>query len=685
MQAKRFNWSSDVAMVVGVAMILMLMVVPLPTSVIDVLLGVNIGVSVLLLMVSMYTSNAVALSSFPSLLLVTTLFRLALNISSTKLILLHADAGHIIETFGNLVVGGNMVVGFVVFMIITVVQFIVIAKGSERVAEVGARFTLDAMPGKQMSIDADLRAGVINGDLARRRRSHLAMESQMHGGMDGAMKFVKGDAVAGLVITAINIIGGIIIGVTHHGMTAGEAANRFAILSIGDAMVSQIPSLLISVSAGVLITRVANDLDDKKRSLGQEIGHQMMASPRALFLAAALMLGFAAVPGFPWHVFLFLAGLSAYGGYRLSKKKGLAASDAGNEEGLPGLQRDGATSDTPGLRSRPAVYSVPLAIRISPSVASAIRSDSLNQSFESERARLQEDLGLPFPGVRLWQSTECSEHGYQILVHDVPMASGTLPPGKMMVSRPSPQALALCEAAGPSGGESVSHWIASDQLAKLPKDAVAIEHEAVMARHAVATLRQQGHLFLGIPEVQWLMDKLSADYATLVAEVQKVVPIQRVTEVLRRLLEEQVPIRSLRTIFESLITWAPREKDILMLTEYVRIDLTRMLTHRATGGEPTLSAVLLDSDLETLVRQSIKATPTGNFLAMAPDQMASISDKIAAVTGDQPRGNVAVVTALDVRRYVRRIIEGRLRWLQVYSFNELGPDLRVEPLARISA
>jgi type III secretion protein V len=683
MQASRRNWSSDVAMLVAVSLILMLMVLPLPSIVIDVLLGVNIAVSVLLLMVAMYTSNIVALSSFPSLLLVTTLFRLSLNIASTKLILLHADAGHIIEAFGNLVVGGNMVVGLVVFLIIAIVQFIVISKGSERVAEVGARFTLDAMPGKQMSIDADLRAGIINGDQARRRRGLLAMESQMHGGMDGAMKFVKGDAVAGLIITIVNILGGIVIGITYHQMTAAEAANRFAILSIGDAMVTQIPSLLISVSAGVLITRVANDMDERARSLGQVIGGQMTSSPRALYLAGALLVGFAAVPGFPWHVFLILAALCAYGGHRLAKRAGTVSADVGNEV-LPGLQRDGSSSDTPGVRDRPAVYSVPLAIRMAPAAAVGLRSEWLNRAFETERARLQEELGLPFPGVRLWQSAECGEREYQILVHDVPMATGTLIPGKLMLPKPPPDLLAQCEAAGPAGGELSSHWIPRELAAKLPAGTTNFDHEVLMARHAVSVLRQQGHLFLGIPEVQWLMDKLSADYPTLVAEVQKIVPMQRVTEVLRRLLEEQVPIRSLRTIFESLITWAPREKDVLMLTEYVRIDMTRMLTHRATGGGQTLSAVLLDSELETLVRQSIKATPTGNFLAMAPEQMTAIGEKIAAAAGEEPKDNVALVTAIDVRRYVRRIVEGRLKWLQVYSFNELGPELRLEPLAKIS-
>jgi type III secretion protein V len=679
---RRRNWSSDAFMVATVAIILSLMVLPLPSSVIDVLLGLNIGVSLLLLMVTLYIPNAVALTSFPALLLITTMFRLSLNIASTKLILLHAEAGHIIEAFGNLVVGGNMVVGLVVFLIITVVQFIVIAKGSERVAEVGARFTLDAMPGKQMSIDADLRAGLISGDDARRRRAMLGMESQLHGGMDGAMKFVKGDAIAGLVITVINILGGIVIGMSYHGMAAGEAANRFAILSIGDAMVSQIPSLLISVAAGVIITRVANEIDEKKRSLGQEIGQQLSTSPRALFLAALMLLGFAAVPGFPWPVFVTLAALAAFGGWRLNKRAGSATNDSG-ELPLPALQRDGGKSDTPGVRERPAVYSMPLAIRLSDKLSAGLRSDDLNRAFESERARLQDELGLPFPGIRLWRSNECAELEYQVLVHDVPVAAGQLVAGKLWVPDPSDELMAQCEAGGPVGGAEVGHWIERDRAAKAAAGVAALDHEAVLARHAVSVLRQQAHLFLGIPEVQWLMDKLTADYPSLVAEVQKVVAMQRIAEVLRRLLEEQVPIRSLRSIFESLITWGPREKDVLMLTEYVRVDLSRMLTYRATGGAKELSAVLLDAAVENLVRDSIKATPTGNFLAMAPEQMSDIGERVAQLAGDEPRSGVALVTAMDVRRYVRRIIEGRLKWLQVYSFNELSPELKLQPLGRI--
>jgi type III secretion protein V len=295
---------------IGVALLIVaiisLMILPLPPEVIDVLLALNISISVVLLMITLYVPNIVSLSVFPSLLLFTTLYRLSLNIASTKSILLHADAGHIIEAFGELVVGGNLVVGLVVFIIIATVQFIVIAKGSERVAEVGARFTLDALPGKQMSIDADLRANIITPDEARRKRATLAIESQLHGGMDGAMKFVKGDAVAGLIITMVNIVAGIAVGIAYHDMSAADAANRFSILSVGDAMVSQIPSLLLSVAAGVMITRVSDEREAKPMSLGQQIGKQLTGSPRALFSRACCCSASPPSPAFLRYCFCYL-------------------------------------------------------------------------------------------------------------------------------------------------------------------------------------------------------------------------------------------------------------------------------------------------------------------------------------------------------------------------------------------
>lgn len=678
MKLFKIKLGADFAMVLTIVAILSLIILPVPTIVIDALLAVNITVSVLMLMVTIYIPSAISLSTFPSLLLFTTLFRLGLNIASTKLILLHADAGHIIEAFGNLVVGGNIAVGVVVFLIIALVQFIVITKGSERVAEVGARFTLDAMPGKQMSIDADLRAGYLTGPEARRKRGLLAMESQLHGGMDGAMKFVKGDAIAALMITAINILGGIVIGVMFHNMTAGEAANRFVILSIGDAMVSQIPSLLISVAAGLLITRVADD-QAAPRNLGDEITSQLADNPKALYMAAGLLSGFAFIPGFPWYAFLAIA-ISLVALARMLTKRDENKANGG---ALSSLHRDGAKTDAPIIDNKAAAFSCPLAVTLAPKLGDNLDKVLLNTAFELERAKLQEQLGLPFPGIKFWTVPSHKPDTYEVLLHDVPTGLGALPPGLRMVTRAPEEWLLMCEPGPGAGGESESRWID----AGVDADAMEIEalhQEQIIARHAALLLRDYAHTFLGIQEMSWIFERINADYPHLVSETQKVLPMQRISEVLRRLLEEQLSIRNMRAIMEALIVWGPKEKDVVMLTEYVRGELGRYLSHRAAGGGPTVHAVLLDPALEKMIRESIKATPAGNYLAMPPDQTSAIAQRVAALAGDAPRTAFAVVTSMDIRRYVRRIVEPRLRWLDVYSYQELGSLVQIKAVGRVS-
>ena len=676
---------SDIVLVFGVVAIVALMILPLPMAVIDTLVAINILVGIGLLLIAIYIPTPVAFSSFPSVLMLTTLFRLALSIAITRSILLHADAGHIIDTFGNVVVSGNLVVGLVVFLIITVVQFIVVAKGAERVAEVAARFSLDAMPGKQLSIDSDLRSGILDKDEAKRKRRLLEIESQLHGSLDGAMKFVKGDAIAGLVITMINILAGIVIGVTFHGMTAADAANRFAILSIGDAMVSQIPSLLICVASGVMSTRVGDEHAAKPKSLGAEIASQLGNSPQALYLAAGLLCGFALVPGFPWHVFLLIAITLTMVGRQLAK----IGPDGHKDGGLKGLQRDGGKIDgakphqAVGIESAASAFSCPLAVTVSPSLGTSLRSEALNSAFERERTSLSEQLGLPFPGIRLWTKVDHPDGAYEILLHDVPSGSGTLQAGKLMLIPPS-EALGGAQPAGPAGGELQTYWIDASAAAEAANaQAQALSHESVIARHVVGVLHEQAHQFLGIQEVQWILERVGTDYPGLVAEAQKVVPLQRISEVLRRLLEEQLPIRNMRAICESLIVWGPKEKDVLMLTEYVRGDLGRYLSHRATGGSGSLSAVLLDAGLEKMIRESIKPTPAGNFLALAPDVMTALATNISDIAGEQ-RPGLAVVTSMDIRRYVRRIVEAETKWLPVYSFQELGTHVRLEPLGRVT-
>ncbi|OWQ47976.1 EscV/YscV/HrcV family type III secretion system export apparatus protein [Roseateles noduli] len=676
---------NDLAMSFLVVAIVGLMILPLPTVLIDSLLAVNLAVSVLLLMTSLFIPNAVALSSFPSLLLFTTLFRLSLNIASTKSILLHADAGHLIESFGELVVGGNLVVGIVVFIIITVVQFIVISKGSERVAEVGARFTLDAMPGKQMSIDADLRAGLLTGDEARRKRALLGMESQMHGGMDGAMKFVKGDAIAGLIITLVNILAGIVVGIMYHGMTAGEAANRFAVLSIGDAMVSQIPSLFICVAAGVLITRVADEHQKKPRSLGQEIVAQMTANVRAMYLAAGLTVAFAAVPGFPAIQFLALGvGLALAGRYLARQRKSGEAQSVSAP--IAALQREGAKGDAPSIMQEAPHFSRPLAVRMSPALAELLLPHMLDQAVERERLQLQSMLGVPFPGVCMWVEATLQDLRFEVLINDVPVRHIELPGRLMLV----PTALAgepWASSAATHGAlldQPDSRWLPPAQIPEIER-AKCLDIEQVMARQVMLLLRRNAHQFMGVQEIQWIVDKATADYPGLVAEVQKILPVQRIAEVMRRLLEEQVPIRNVRTIFESLITWGPKEKDMLLLTEYVRGDLGRYLAFEASGGRNYVSAILLDAGVEQAIRQCIKPTPTGNYLAMPPESAAAITEKVMRIAGESPEAGVAVITSMDIRRYVKKIIESRLEGLRVYSYQELGNQVELRPLGRVAA
>ncbi|WP_320534160.1 FHIPEP family type III secretion protein [Robbsia andropogonis] len=632
------EFGGEVAIASLVVAVISLMILPLPPFLIDTLLGLNITISVVLLMVTMYIPNATSLSSFPALLLFTTLFRLSLNIASTKSILLHAEAGHIIESFGELVVGGNLVVGLVVFLIIATVQFIVIAKGSERVAEVGARFTLDAMPGKQMSIDADVRAGNISAEDAQRRRGMLAIESQLHGGMDGAMKFVKGDAIAGLVITLVNIVAGIVIGVSYHGMTAGEAANRFSVLSIGDAMVSQIPSLLISVAAGILITRVADE-HSKPSSLGTEIAKQLSTSSRALYSAAALLGGFALVPGFPSTLFAILAVTLFASGHVLRKQLNDKQPKRGPE--LASLRTDGYKGHTPTIGEHPPAFSSPLSVRLAPRLAAQLDTTALDRAFDTARRNLVNELGLPFPRTAVWKDNAVPDGCYQVLLHDVPQS-----PVKL--------------------------------------DAARNIREKVLVEAITEAVHENAHLFLGLQETQWILERVGTEYPGLIAEVQKVVPVLRIAEVLKRLLEEHVPIRNLRAILESLTNWGSKEKDLLLLTEYVRGDLGRFIAHRATGGKGALPAILLDIEAEQTIRQSIKQTPAGNFLTLEPQQVNQLLNAIEEIVGTQPPEYLAIVTSMDIRRYFRRMVEQRLKWLQVYSFQELGDDINLQPVGRIA-
>ena len=430
----------DIMLAILLLAVVFMMVLPLPTVILDVLIAINMTISVVLLMVSVYITSPLQFSVFPVLLLVTTLFRLALAVSTTRMILLQADAGQIVYTFGQFVVGGNLIVGIVIFLIITIVQFLVITKGSERVAEVSARFSLDAMPGKQMSIDGDMRAGVIDMDEARERRSQVEKESQMFGSMDGAMKFVKGDAIAGLVIILVNILGGIAIGVSQRGMSASDALSLYSILTVGDGMVSQVPALLIAITSGIIVTRVSSE---NSVDLGSDIGEQIIAQPKAIFIGGVLLVLFGLIPGFPTITFFILAALMTAGGYWLIKQNKQSTEKPPSDintlinqgAGAPAIKKKNSAplKNDKLERQEEFALTVPLLIDLDIKLKEQLEAVTFNEELMRVRRALYLDLGVPFPGIYLRFNDGMAEGEYIFELQEVPVTRGVLKAGKLLV------------------------------------------------------------------------------------------------------------------------------------------------------------------------------------------------------------------------------------------------------------
>jgi len=635
--SRRGTWLgryADLLLVAGVMAIVALMVLPLPKWVIDTLVGLNMAFGVVLLLIAIYVATPLEFSVFPSVLLISTLFRLALSIATTRMILLHGDAGHIIDTFGRLVAGGSLVVGLVVFLIITVVQFIVIAKGAERVAEVAARFSLDAMPGKQLSIDSDLRSGLIDKDEARRRRRELELESKLHGSLDGAMKFVKGDAIAGIVIIVINLIGGLAIGVLQQDMALGAAMHKYSILTIGEGMVAQIPALLGAMSAGLIVTRATDD--ERDRHLGDAIGRQIAAKPRVLVIAGGLCLLLALVPGFPAVVFCVLAL-----GFGLAGALLTPAMRQQLQQRVSPVVRGAMRQPAP----RPVVMStalpapkptVPLLLELPADALGAADAPLAVQQLEQVLDHFQLSLGLGLPRIEI-APVAAPGAPWRLLAYEVPIAEGPLP--------------------------SADRWAA---LAGATREA----------------LRRHATLFLGTQEANLLLTRAAAEVPDVVKETLRALPLARVAELLRRLVEEEVAIRNLRDILETLADAAQREKDVHTLTEYVRIGLKRQLSHQvAPHGE--LRALLLAPDLEELLRGSVRLNGGAPQLALEPQAAHALMQRLAqAIAHHQP---AAVVTAVDLRRHVRKLIEADCFDTPVLSYHELVPTLKLDVVHRLGA
>ena len=683
-----FSKFGDLVLAVLVVCIIGLLIIPLPTPVVDLLIAINIMISTVMLMLSLYLPRALAFSTFPSMLLFTTLFRLALNVTTTRLILLKANAGEIIYTFGNFVVGGNFIVGAVIFLIITIVQFVVIAKGAERVSEVAARFTLDAMPGKQMSIDADLRAGAIDQDVAKMRRNELAKESQLYGAMDGAMKFVKGDAIAGLIMTAINIIGGICIGVFMNGKDVGWAVTKYGILTIGDGLVSQIPALLVSITSGVIVTRVG---DENNKPLGQDIINQFFAQPKAILLGSLMLVCIGLIPGFPKIQIFGLAAFVAAVGYSLTLKAKIAAAKAAKgEDPLAAAAPSEGTAPRPKKKEGDDFSMVtPLTVDIDADIRGALTYDALNEQIMSVRRALYHDLGVPFPGINLSLNPSLKDGKYRLLVNEVPVSEGVLRKG-FVFALEDPENLSATGVAFETGKQFLSGyetcWVKAEDKPRLDECGIrSLDIGGVLTFHLSGVLRRYAHEFLSLQETRLLFDHMEKDAGELVKEVQRVLPLQKITDVLQRLVQEGISIRDLKRITQTLIEWGQKEKDSVLLVEYVRAALSRYISYKFSGGQNIVAAYLLDPSLEEKIRKSVRQTSGGSYLAMDPSTVRSIIAVVKRTIGDLNKipQKPVIIVSVDIRRYFRKMIEKEYYELPVLSFQELSAEINIQPLGRI--
>lgn len=677
---------SDVLLAVAVVLILSLMILPIPPLLLDVLLAANLSISMLLLVLSMYVPNVLAFSSFPSLLLVTTLFRLGLNITTTRLILLEAHAGEIVYTFGNFVVGGNFAVGVVIFLIITIVQFVVITKGAERVAEVGARFTLDAMPGKQMSIDADLRAGTIDQSEAKRRRSDLEKESQLHGAMDGAMKFVKGDAIAGLIITAINILAGVSIGVMQKGMEIPKALSTYSILTIGDGLVSQIPALLISITAGMIVTRVGSE---EQSTLGGDVGKQLLSQPKGLYIAGGFMVAFGLIPGFPPLPFLLLGVVAIGAAFGLQRRARTPAPK--DKRDLPAMA---AAGQKPALKRKEAneefSITVPLLMDVSAASQADVDAEAMNDELIRVRQALYHDLGVPFPGIHLRFNESLGAGQYRVLLHEVPIGSGAIRT-RHVLAREKPETLKLLQVPFVEDKPFLQGlrplWVADEHLETLTKARVPfLKPTPVLTYHLSVVLKRYAGDFIGLQETKYLLEQMEQQFPELVREVQRVLPVQKITEVLQRLVQEDVSIRNLRAIFQALIEWGQKEKEAVLLTEYVRSGLRRYISYKFSRGQNILAAYLLEPDVEEKIRKAIRQTAAGSYLALDPASVKRMLQSVRKEVGNlwETTQRPVLLTSMDIRRYTRKLVEQEFYDLPVLSHQELTEEITIQPLGRIS-
>lgn len=676
---KRFDIkrNSDVIVAFIVIGIVLIIIIPLPTFILDILIASNITVALIVILMTMFTTEVLQFSVFPTLLLVTTLFRLALNISSTRLILRDAYAGKIIESFGSFVAGDNYVVGAIIFLIIMVIQFIVITNGSGRVAEVSARFTLDAMPGKQMSVDADLNSGLIDESQAKIRRVKLQQEADFYGAMDGASKFVKGDAIASIIITMINILGGIIIGVLMLNLSIGDSASTYVRLTIGDGLVTQIPALLISTASGILVTRSGSDLN-----FGNQVFGQLTSFPKVIGIASAVLMVLAIVPGLPHEVFFILsvfAGISAYLLYREEKQEAKKSIEVQEQEVIE-TERKEPDNVMSLIQVEP--MEIEIGYGLIP-LADESSGGDLLQRISSVRRQCAIEMGIVVQPIRIRDNLQLKTNEYVLKIRGTIVTKAELMPNMLLCMDPGSEDVNIqgIKIKEPTFGLPAL-WINRDQREEAEINGLTVvDPTTVLVTHLTETIKIHSYELIGRQEVKMIIDSMKEKYSAVVDElIPDLMTIGEVQKVIQNLLKEKVPVKDMVTIMETLADNSRNSKDIELLTEYVRISLGRTICNPLLSEDNSIVVATLSSDLEELIANNIQRSIQGSFPAIDPDSTGKILNSIKNVTDNiyfnenQP----VILVSPRIRSPFRKLIEMVFPHLTILSLNEIPNDIEIK-------
>ncbi len=679
---------TDLLAAVAVVMVVTMLVVPLPSALLDLLITLNISAALTVVVATMYLGKPLEFAAFPSLLLLTTMFRLAINVSVTRLILTTGDAGSVVKAFGQFVVGGNVVVGLVIFLILIVIQFVVVTNGAGRVAEVGARFTLDAMPGKQMAIDADLNAGLITEDQARSRRAEIADEADFYGAMDGASKFVKGDATAAVIITAINLVGGIVVGVVQHHLSFAEATQHFSLLTVGDGLAAQIPALLISVATGIIVTRASTGKD-----LGSDIAMQILRQRKAPMVAASVIGLFALVPGLPKLPFLMIAAV--FGAIGWSVRNGLPSDADDKPQTEPTALPAGSGNEEAVERLNVDALELAVGFGLVPLVEGGASGGTLLRRVSMIRRQIAGELGIVIPPVRIHDELGLDSHEYVVKVRGAEVARARIMPGHLLAMDPgdAEQGLRGIPTTEPTYGLP-AFWVHASARAEAEAlGYTVVDAESMIVTHLTETIRGHSAELLSRQDVRTLLDQLKETNAAVVEEiVPEVLTLGEIQRVLRALLSEGVAVRDLGTILEAIGDKARITRDTGLLTEYARQALGRAITAPHLDDRLCLRAITLDPAIEQEVATSITQTTDGEYLAMDPPRAQAIVGALrsevegasARASSNGGRGPVLLCSA-RVRRHLRRLIAQAQPHLPVCSYNEIAPGVNVETIGVIHA